>query len=132
MELESKLGHKLTFLRKYGFNVNLPLLLPTDIGLLLKTQRCLESKIIYDVHQVHSRPHYIGLSPSNIGISVVTFGQLITSQFTLRDPLGKYYLSQFISTRRTKLIFLGFILKLCLQFVLGKNSGLFVSKSIPS
>ena len=90
MELESRLGYKLTVLRKYGFNVNLPIILPTDIGLLLKNQRCLESKIIFDVHQVHSRPQHIGQAHSNIGITVNSFGQLVTSQFILRDPLGKF------------------------------------------
>ena len=88
-ELKTNTGYDLDLLKKYGFDLNLPMILPTELGLLLKSQRVMDKKVIFDVHQIFSRPQYIGITPSNLGVSVNILGHLVTSQFALKDDRGK-------------------------------------------
>ena len=93
-ELNDQLGLDLKFLRDYGFSFTLSLITPLDLGRLMTRQRQLTPKVVCDVHDIFSRPHYNGQVPTNVGITVGLFVIDITSQYRILTSKGmskKYF-----------------------------------------
>ena len=85
------MGVDMLFLKKYGVEGDISILLATDIASFTMSQRALSPVPVYDVHDAYSNGYEVGVAENNQGITIGSFLHIVTFSFMMKDKNGNIF-----------------------------------------